>query len=352
MLKISREQFRRTGLTEQLERYCRLLEFEFRGCEQHELYELVFSRLLKPDPIRTVGDTVARENRPTMLGADERDALLPSLKELFVLRSNPATILDLGAGDGQTVALAIEHVPNGSKFYLEEPNRSYAQCYENLIVSSGRELVVAGLSHEPFDEYCHRLSRDQNVQPPQGAVDVLLAIHMFYFVSDMASAVNFMIDRLKVGGAALIVFADGLQGFTGQCLANFAETADPERYLSHQSAQQELASLFAHDSHVGRGDPTEQLQQRLGRSDLEVVISTQRTRLFGNDLGDLLALGFLTGLGGLAGGSVREKVGSIKELISRDPAGVDLAIETSGPRRGMWSVLEPQVVIVITRQLR
>ena len=349
MLKISKEVFEAAGLAEQLEHYCHLLELEFRGLDQHELYQLVFSRLLKPDPFRTLADAVACGDRPTMLGADERDALLPALKNLFVRRDAPVTIMDLGAGDGQTVALALDHVPDGSRFYLEEPNVSYAGHYEKLIESVGRDLVVAEVSHETIDEYCHRLNRDETAHPAPGTVDVLLAIHMVYFVSDLAATVNFMLDRLRPGGQAFIVFADARRGFTGKCFANFAKTADAQRYRAHQAAQQELAHLFALNGDGARGAATEKLRQRLGRSDVEVVVNTDPTRLFGNDLGDLLALGFLTGLGGLAGDSIRDKIASVKDLISRDPAAVELALETSGPREGMWSVLEPQYVIVITR---
>lgn len=349
MLKISKEMFKAAGLDEQLERYCHLLELEFRGLDHHELYQLAFSRLLKPDPFRTLGGAVATDDRPSMLGADERDALLPALTNLFARRDGPVTILDLGAGDGQTVALAIEHVPDGSRFYLEEPDVSYAEHYRELIESIGRNLETVAVSHETIDDYCDRLSRDENAQPAQGTVDVLLAIHMVYFVSDLTASVNFMVDRLRPGGQAFIVFADALRGFTGKCYSNFAKTADTERHRAHQAAQQELGHLFALDRDAVRAGPTEKLRQRLGRSDVEVVVDTHPTRLFGHDLGDLLALGFLTGLGELAGDVVREKLVSVKELISRDPTDVELAIETSGPREGMWSVSEPQHVIEITR---
>jgi SAM-dependent methyltransferase len=352
MLRISPETFARAQLEEHLERYCQLLELEFRGLDQHELYKLVFSRLLKQDAFRTLGAKEANSVRPTMLGADERDALLPLLSDLFLDRAHPLTILDIGAGDGQTVALVIDAVPPGSNFYLEDPNDAYLASYQDMIRDASCNLTISGVSHEPFDDYCKRLTSDPQADPRRSSVDLLLAIHMIYFVTDIRSGVNFMIDRLKVGGRALIVFADGLRGFTGKCMASYLKRAAPERYASYQATQQQLSELFACGGAESCEPSDKRLGAFLGREDFDITVKVQETRLFGHDLGDLLALGFLTGLGAVPEGSVRDKLTSVKQLVSDDPVSVGLSVETEGPRKGMWSVSEPQIVVSISRLAR
>jgi hypothetical protein len=75
-------------------------------------------------------------------------------------------------------------------------------------------------------------------------------------------------------------------------------------------------------------------------------VQRQPSRLYGHSLTDLIALsiiGVLAGVKGLA------KFGAAAALLRHNPEAVDLRIEDDGPRKGMWSVTQPQWVAVFRR---
>jgi len=87
----------------------------------------------------------------------------------------------------------------------------------------------------------------------------------------------------------------------------------------------------------------------LSRTDITVNAERQPTRLYGHDLGDLIALGFITGLAEIDETPSDAKIQHVRDLIEQKPKHIDLGLERAGPRKGMWSVSEPQVVVAIKR---
>lgn len=103
------------ALARQFDFYHRLLDLEMAHQSGPECYELSFSRLLKPDPIRSLGLSRPDEVRPTMVGADERDLFLPPLRREFERLDAGARIFDIGCGDGQTVGFVADALPRNRR---------------------------------------------------------------------------------------------------------------------------------------------------------------------------------------------------------------------------------------------
>jgi hypothetical protein len=176
-------------------------------------------------------------------------------------------------------------------------------------------------------------------------------MHMLYFVNDIPGALNYMIDLLKSGGVLFITLADSEASFTGRSLHHYARMSShrmAERVLIRQRAE---SGAFGLDRKVSdQQEITSQLRRALRRADIVGTGCLQDTRLYGNDIGDLIALGFLTGLAELDGRPVEAKIMAMRHLLEMRHDYVGLALELEGPRIGMWSVSEPQAVVQITKQ--
>jgi len=79
-----------------------------------------------------------------------------------------------------------------------------------------------------------------------------------------------------------------------------------------------------------------------------VAINVQRqpSRLYGHNLSDLIALSSIALLASVEG---LEKFEAASALLRHSPEAVDLRIEDDGPRKGMWSVTQPQWVAALRR---
>ena len=78
----------------------------------------------------------------------------------------------------------------------------------------------------------------------------------------------------------------------------------------------------------------------------EIHSQLQPSRLYGHSLADLIALSSIAALAGVEG---LDKFDSAARLLRENPEVVDLRVEDDGPRKGMWSVTQPQWVTVIRR---
>jgi hypothetical protein len=78
------------------------------------------------------------------------------------------------------------------------------------------------------------------------------------------------------------------------------------------------------------------------------VLDAQRqpSRLYGHSLADLIALSTITVLSEVES---MAKFETATDLLRHEPEAVDLRIEDDGPRKGMWSVAQPQWVSVVRR---
>ena len=72
----------------------------------------------------------------------------------------------------------------------------------------------------------------------------------------------------------------------------------------------------------------------------------QPSRLYGHNLADLIALSSIALLASVEG---LAKFEAAAALLRHNPEAVDLRIEEDGPRKGMWSVTQPQWIAAFCR---
>ena len=307
---------------------------EFEGLEPHRQYRNAFARVLKPDPL----------GRVLMMGTDQRDMFVPELRRAIEdCVPRDGHIFDFGAGDGQTFALVSASVPKGTRVSIEDPNPEYLADYVAFLKTQAHlqsgVVLAAG-----FDEIDTAATRSGEKLPQDGSIDLALALHMLYFVHDLSSSVTRMVRFLKPGGVLFVVVADETVGYTGLVLNRFIEeggdTGDNARHLSVIAERQRLLGLPTE----GGGAISEML--RAAGAPVEIDVQRQPSRLYGHNLADLIALSIIGVLAGVEGLSKFEAAAA---LLRHKPEAVDLRIEDAGPRKGMWSVTQPQWVAVFRR---
>ena len=303
-----------------------LVRNEFGGLDGDSQYRNAFARVLKQDPL----------GRVPMLGTDQRDLFVPVLREL-VREVVPAGghVLDVGGGDGQTFALLADRLPARVAVSLIEPNGGYADDYRLWLESQAHlgvgEVVVAG-----FDE----VEGSKDAVPEDGSVHLVLALHMLYFVSDPGAGLVRMGRFLAPGGALGVVFADEVRGYTGQVLRRFVEAGGETG-----NSAADLAGVEIRDRLMDEGRLAGLLSAE-GAGSFEVETQLQPSRLYGHTLGDLIALSAIAELAA-AEGAWKFEVAA--DLLRSSPEAVDLRIEDDGPRKGMWSVAQPQHLAIVRR---
>jgi SAM-dependent methyltransferase len=328
--KIDKEQARR--LSARFDEAMDIIANEFTGLNSHQQYRNAFSRLLKWDPL----------GRVLMLGTDQRDLFVPELRRAIIdFMPKAGEIFDFGCGDGQTLALAADAIPSGSRLSFEDPNPEYVDRYRRFIESRvelrAGVAVVAG-----FDEI-DEVAQHQNVElPADGSIALGLALHMLYFVSDLECSLRRMARFLAPGGGLFIVVTDESAGYTGHALRAFIEAGgETGANAQHLNTIAERRSLFAHADSL-----CETLQRALPLCRHRVMTQLQASRLYGHSLSDLIALSAIATLGTIEG---IEKFAVARNLLEGQPELVDLRIEERGPRAGMLSVVQPQFVVRIER---
>ncbi|MEO8602092.1 MAG: methyltransferase domain-containing protein [bacterium] len=310
---------------------------EFAGLDPHCQYRNAFARLLKWDPL----------GRVLMLGTDQRDGFIPELRRAIAdFVPSPGAVFDFGCGDGQTLALAIDALPKGTRISCEDPNPDYVARYRHLI-ESRRDLEIGASLVAGFDELDAVAQREDIALPADGTIHLGLALQMLFFVADLERSVLRMARFLAPGGALFIVLADESEGFTGHALRAFIEAGgDTGANAAHLAAIAQRRACFG-GSGDGGGTIVDCLRQGLVDRAHRVTAARQPTRLFGHTLADIIAMSAITVLGNLPG---TDKFAAVRRLIEERPEHVDLRIEDDGPRAGMLSVTQPQWVVCIERR--
>lgn len=305
---------------------------EFEGLDAHRQYRNAFARLLKQDPL----------GRVPMMGTDQRDMFIPELRRIIgqcVPRGGH--ILDLGAGDGQTFALVAGSVPYGTRVSIEEPNPGYLADYIAFLEAQEHLRLEMALE-AGFDEMDSIAARSGQSLPRDGSIDVCLALHMIYFVNDLRAGLVRMMRFLKSGGILFVVFTEETVNYTGRVLKEFIEhggdTGGNDRHL---------ASIVERRQVFGGPEDGEIAETLLAAGiPAEIDSQLQPSRLYGHNLADLIALSSIAILSGVKG---MDKFEAAARLLRENPESVDLRIEDRGPRKGMWSVTQPQWVTVVRR---
>jgi SAM-dependent methyltransferase len=325
---------RAENLEPQFNEALELVRNEFDGLDAHRGYRNAFARLLKPDPL----------GRVPMMGTDQREMFVPELRRTIEMSvPKDGHIFDFGAGDGQTFALVADSVPRGTRVSIEEPNPEYLASYRAFLKT--RAHLRPGMAmEEEFDEIDAAAARSGEELPSDGSIDLALAMHMIYFVNDFAGSIARMVRFLKPGGVLFVVVTDETVGYTGLALKSFidrgGETGDNARYLSVIDERRRLLELPA------QGGGAIAAALAAAGAPVEINVRRQPSRLYGHSLADLIAL---SSIANLANVEDLEKFEAAASLLRHNPEAADLRIEDDGPRKGMWSVTQPQWVAVLRR---
>ncbi|MBW2422912.1 MAG: methyltransferase domain-containing protein [Deltaproteobacteria bacterium] len=311
---------------------------EFIGLDTERQYRNAFSRLLKPDPLRRV----------LMMGTDQRDLFVPMLRAT-IAGSVPlgGHVLDLGAGDGQTFALVADALPAGTTVSFEEPNAHYVADYRAML--AGLPHLRPGMALAAgFDEIDAAAQRSGVNLPDDGSIDLVLALHMIFFLADLRAGLTRMARFLKPGGALFVVVADETDGYTGLVLQAFvAAGGDTGDNALHLAAITERRRLLAGPEEGGRAI-LGVLREALPGTRFALETVRQPSRLYGHSLADLVVLANISTLSQVDG---LFKFETACRLLRETPEVADLRIEDDGPRKGMWSVTQPQFIAVLRREL-
>ena len=333
-MAIQIDRIRAEKLALQFDEALELVRNEFEGLDAHRQYRNAFARLLKADPL----------GRVMMMGTDQRDMFVPELRDAIAISvASDGHIFDFGAGDGQTFALVADSVPNGTRVSIEEPNPEYLADYSALLRAKTHLRPGVALAAR-FEEIDAAAELAGTTLPPDGSVDLGLALHMIYFVKDLPASVARMVRFLKPGGALIVVVTDETVGYTGGALKSFidrgGDTGDNANHLSIIAERRRLLGLPAE----GGGAMVEILGA--AGTPVEMTVQRQPSRLYGHNLADLIALSSIAVLAGVEDSA---KFAAAAALLRHQPEAVDLRIEDDGPRKGMWSVAQPQWVAILRR---
>lgn len=326
--------------------YARLLQLETRALTDGEVYEAVFSRALKPNPYTAFRMAAAAPDAAVlMMGTDQRDLFVPLVTlEADRLRDGDA-VFDIGCGDGQTTAKAFGGIRCRPVVNFLDPNEKYVAHYEAGLRAGMPRLARGQCFIDRIDPFMDRAAAgDPALAALAGSQALVLALHCLYFCADPVRFVGFILDRLCVGGRAVIVFADEARGYTGTLTRRYLEDRDAVAAAAfHRRIEARHALFGIHADGVTAPDATGTLRQALGRADFRVdAAQAQHSRFYGDDVGDLFAFSFLAGLDGVDNGPLADKITFVKERLFQEPERFDLAVETGGMRANMLSVSQPQ----------
>jgi SAM-dependent methyltransferase len=329
-VQIDREQTRR--LAARFDEAMDIIASEFTALDTHQQYRNAFSRLLKWDPL----------GRVLMLGTDQRDLFVPELRQAiadFVPKAG--AVFDFGCGDGQTLALAADALPGGTRLSFEDPNPDYVDRYRRFVESRG-DLEVGVALAAGFDEMDEVARRQKVKLPGEGSIDLGLALHMLFFVADLERSLIRMARFLAPGGGLFIVLADESDGYTGHALRAFIEAGGETGANAHH-----LGAIVERRRLLASADTLlDSLRHALPERVHRVSAQRQPSRLYGHSLSDMIALSTIATLAKVEG---IEKLAVARRLLEERPELVDLRIEDDGPRAGMLSVAQPQFVVRVER---
>jgi SAM-dependent methyltransferase len=315
-----------------------LVRNEFEGLDPHRQYRNAFARLLKADPL----------GRVMMLGTDQRDMFVPELRRTLAEAVPPGGhVFDFGCGDGQTFSLVSDAFPDGTMVSIEDPNPEYVERYGEVI--AGRSNLRPGIALVAGLDDLDDAARGAGVALPcDGTIDLGLAIQMIFFLEDLEAGLVRMYRFLRPGGVLFVVFADETEAYTGLAVRAFiedgGETGMNDRFASITEERVRLLGPPAE----GGGAILDALARACPGTVPRLETVRQPSRLYGHSLADIVSLSIITVLSGVEG---VDKFEAPLRLLRDEPERADLRIEDDGPRRGMFSVTQPQRIAVIRKTL-
>ena len=148
----------------------------------------------------------------------------------------------------------------------------------------------------------------------------------------------------------LLVFAEGLGRFTGAMTLGYLDKyrLDPEgKERRSQTALDQMIGLA--NGSLSRSDCQASLQKALERNDFRVAeVLTQPTRIYGHDLGDMIAFAFINKLP-MIDQNLTRQIAYVSKRLQESPDVFDLCIHVSGPRARMFSLSQPQLFLAVEK---
>ena len=114
-----------------------------------------------------------------------------------------------------------------------------------------------------------------------------------------------------------------------------------------QTALDEIFGL--ENGTVSRSDCEASLQKALARNDLRVVeVLNQPARIYGHDLGDMIAFAFINKMP-MIDQNLTRQIAYVSERLQESPDVFDLRVHFSGPRAHMFSLAQPQLFLAVEK---
>ncbi len=326
----------------------RLLELELSGLTEDSRYELTFSRLVKPDPFRLF-NVESGPDVPLMLGTDQRDYLAPLLGERLADLPAGAKILDVGSGDGQTTAHALADRREPLTFIPVDPAQGALDRYKDLIASTYPHIAVARTLAVGIDEMVG--AAPDSAWALGEPLDMIIAIHVLYFTDDLAGFLRFAHDRLPPGGKIVIAFAEHGGRYSGRLAYDYWKQYPAPPGVQHHAPGHAIDDFFGIlDGDAGRAVCEAALREQLGDDLFGVTeLIRQPTRIFGHDIGDLIAAGLITGLAAKDDEQLRHQIHYVSDRLQNEPETFDLRLVLNGPRSRMLSIAQPQIFLELQK---
>jgi len=283
-----------------------------------------------------------------MLGTDQRDMLVPKLAETLLDLPPAACVLDIGSGNGQTTSYALEGRSEPLCLVPVDPMEDSLQGYQDLFRTGHPKISIPRVIASGIDELIEAQRADPDILPE--SFDAVISAHSIYFSSNAPRFISFTLDRLRPGGKLLLVFAEGLGRFTGAMTLGYLDKygLDPEgKEHRSQTALDQMIGLA--NGTLSQSDCQASLQKALARNDLRVAeVLTQPTRIYGHDLGDMIAFAFINKLP-MIDQNLTRQIAYVSKRLQENPDIFDLRVHVNGPRARMFSLSQPQLFLAVEK---
>ena len=287
-----------------------------------------------------------------MVGTDERDLFIPLVnREIHraFTKKHDIKIFDIGGGDGETATnYALRSLHNFTLDVLE-PNEKYLEQYSKLFGERFPRSSQGKLIADDINNFILQSSLKREIS----IYDLILCIHSLYFAEDLKTTLNFMLDSLSYEGSLVIILADEIRGYTGQLVQRYYQLCAPNKLESFLKKAHQRDTLFSIKNDKTEEDLNYHIEHFLRRSDFSIVAAEyQDSRLYGYNLSDLVALGFITALSYESETPIENRIDIVLDTLTSTPESFSLSLENDKIRPWMLSVSEPQICFVLQKRNR
>ena len=304
------------------------LEEEFSHYSNKQAYDAVFaSRMMLRDP----------EQKDRVLGNTQRDDFLPVLHSVLGQLPPQPHLFDVGAGAGDIVDLALKHLVDAT-LHVEEPNQELLYRYQERVA----QYPTLSCGHVFAQSLQEVIATWPRGEPPL-RVDIVLAVHMLYFVDDLVGTLQALYQCLNPGGVLFVVVADQLRSTTGRAgRYHFECMGDENRVNVLDMAWRQRDNL------LGRGEISNILDPV---TPPRVDVVRKESWLYGRTEDDLVAM-CLSGELLVADDQSFDlrKLESCRRFLDQHGGDVDFGVEERDvAQKGWFRSRQPQIVTTIRR---